>query len=196
MFRILGCWYSTAQIHPKILHSSLQSIDAARHATQTAAAVVKTCTWEPIPGNPFQEFVAYHRQPTHLGITTQILRILLEEQAAGRTYDAVCFLEHDVLYPHDYFDQVARLLANDHSIQGVSNGNYIGMNHTGWLAANSRREPPLHQLSLRWDAALGHLDSLVRRCILLGGVRLEPTELPGLVATIAGLCRACLSHES
>ena len=181
MMRILGCWYSTAQIHHKILLSSLRSLDVAQQSAPSGAVTVKTCTWKPIPGNPFEEYIANHPQPSHLGIVTQIARNLLEAQAAGCTYDAVCFLEHDVLYPHDYFDQVARQLVGDSQARGIRNENYIGMNHTGWLAVESRGEPPMHQLTLRWDVAWAHLDSLMRKCILHGGICLEPADSPEIV---------------
>ncbi len=179
--RILGCWYSTARIHPQILQSSLRSLEAACAASHRSQPLVKTCNWERIPGNPFDEYIAHHPQANHLGIVMQVARILFEEQQAGREHAAVCFLEHDVLYPHDYFDQIAATFAEHRDIQGVFNENYIGLNHAGWQFVRHRREPPLHQLSLRWDFARNHIESLIRRCILHRAIPLEPEVSPPIV---------------
>lgn len=166
--KILGCWYSNNATHPHIINSSLQSIKNARDSHGNTNVV--TCNWEHIPDNPFEEHIALHKLGSHLGIILQMLRIIYEEERKGNKYDAVSFLEHDVLYPDDYFIEVDGGFRSNP--QAVVNLNYIGMNHTGWLDVIQRDEP-MHQFSLQYQAARRHLDSVLGEAVTKGNVYLE-----------------------
>lgn len=155
LMRLLGCWYSTNQIHPKIMEASLASIVRAREATANAQVDVRTCTWEEMPDSPFPGYVTHFKLGIHFGIVIQILRTIYEQDRDERPYDAMVFLEHDVLYAHDYFDRVAAAFEADATIYGASNLDYIGVNHTGWVQVHTRHEP-MHELSLRYDFARFH----------------------------------------
>lgn len=173
--RILGCWYSNNAIDPKIIRESLAAIQRAQAATEHCSVYVRTCTWHPIEDDPFKNYTTFFRIGVHLGIIIQILKVIYEEERAGNTYDVIAFLEHDVLYPHDYFDRITLALLDHPDLDGVSNLDYIGLNETGWLNVKDRHEP-MHQLSLRYMYALSHLEHLVKRCILDGYDLLEPHD--------------------
>ncbi|MCL4285524.1 MAG: hypothetical protein KJZ62_10535 [Fimbriimonadaceae bacterium] len=178
--RILGCWYSTNAIHEKILRSSIATLDRAVDQSRIAEPTVRTCTWQLIPWSPFVGWEAHFRLGVHFGIVLQVLRIFYEEQSRGEEYDAVCFLEHDVLYPEDYFDRVANALLSNPDKVGVSHLDYIGLNHTGWLEVTSRHDP-MHEISLRYEKALEHFENLCRECALRGAALLEPEDKSTLV---------------
>jgi hypothetical protein len=171
--RLLGCWYSTSQIAPKILQASLESIRRACDQSRFSQPHVATCVWQPISGNPFREHIAKHQLFNHLGIALQIQRIFAEEGASQ--FDAVCFLEHDVLYPHDYFDRVGVEFSRDRHVPIVSHLDYIGLNHTGWLDVTCRQDP-LHQISLRAPFAVEHLRRIIDTCNREGACCLEPDD--------------------
>ena len=75
--------------------------------------------------------------------------------------DVVCFLEHDVLYPPDYFDRVAQTFRQNPGANVVSNLDYEGLNSTGWLAVKDRHEP-MHQLSMRYGRRGGEPEAAPR----------------------------------
>ena len=111
--RILGCWYT--HFNPReidrdraLLECSLRSIEKMAAASQKCEPVIATCVWTPLGSlNRFEEFVHWHRHASHMCIAQQILRILYEMEERGEAFDYVALLEHDVMYPHDYFDRIA-----------------------------------------------------------------------------------------
>jgi hypothetical protein len=173
--RLLGCWYSTNEINPKILNASLASIAKAKAAATRADVEVRTSTWQPMPDSPFPGYVTHFKLALHFGIAIQILRAIYEQDREGNTYDAMVFLEHDVLYAHDYFDRVAAAFEAHQEAYGASNLDYIGLNETGWVQVHTRHEP-MHQLSLRYDFARFHFECVLRKCIIDGAELLEPND--------------------
>jgi hypothetical protein len=111
--RILGCWYThfdplTLDRDRALLECSLRSVEKMAAASENCEPVIATCVWKPLGSlNRFEEFVHWHRHESHLCIAQQILRILYEMQERGERFDYVALLEHDVMYPHDYFDRLA-----------------------------------------------------------------------------------------
>jgi Glycosyl transferase family 2 len=176
---VLGCWYTNNVVHPKILRASLNRLALAQKNSRQRVEVL-TCSWETIAGNPFPAYLTHFRLGVHLGIAMQILRILYEAEAAGLTPDLVCFLEHDVLYPEDYFDRMARAVHERLDRLGASNLDCIGMNHTGWCQVICRQEP-MHQMALRFPYAVEHLEQVQRACIVQAAVNLEPDDKSILV---------------
>jgi hypothetical protein len=49
------------------------------------------------------------------------------------------------------------------------------MNQTGWLDVNQRHEP-LHQLSMRFQEGIRHLEEVAKSCIRDGAALLEPDD--------------------
>lgn len=162
--RVLGIWYTNNKAPLKLMQASLRSIARAQRSSRHDV-FVSMCSWEMIEGNPFvgtdlpHVFVgAEEKNGNHLTITRQMQRAVEAVKCFG--WDVVCFLEHDTLYPEDYFDRVADAFLAHPGCTVVSNLDYEGLNATGFLAVRERHEP-MHQLSLRRDFALANLD----RCL-------------------------------
>jgi hypothetical protein len=75
---------------------------------------------------------------------------------------------------------VARALSAHPGKLGVSHLDYIGMNHTGWCDVACREEP-MHQISLRYEAAVEHMEQVQRVCVVRATGGLEPEDLSVLV---------------
>ncbi len=185
--KILGIWYSNNSAPVKVLKASLDSIKRAADLSRADVTVV-TCPWESILGNPFDEFVApsnCRTGPGHLNIVRQQQQCVryFEKMIRDREADVICFLEHDVLYPPDYFDRVQQTFRQHSWAIVVSNLDYEGMNATGWLAVRERHEP-MHQLSLRYDVAIANLERAEADCKRQGWAFLEPNhdDEPGRAA--------------
>ena len=116
--RILGCWYTNfdpleLDRDRALLECSLRSVEKMAAASEKCEPVIATCVWKPLGSlNRFEEFVHWHRHASHLCIAQQILRILYEMEERGEEFDYVALLEHDVMYPHDYFDRLANAVAS------------------------------------------------------------------------------------
>lgn len=191
--KILGCWYSNNGINPKIIKSSLDSIKRAKDCYSNAQ--IRTCNWSHIEGNPFKEYISLYKMGVHLGIILQILRIFYEEDKWGNKYDIVSFLEHDVLYPEDYFHRVNMAFHDASAPLTVVNLDYIGMNQTGWLDVIQRDEP-MHQLSFRTSIIKEHFDLLMKEAIMNGNVFLEGEEYASVKIPFKGKEPACHINHS
>lgn len=176
--KVLGVWYSNNSAPPPLLQKSLGTIKRAADLSRADVRVV-TCPWEPIPDNPFPETLAtFKNGPGHLNIVRQQRQAIdfgRHGEGPGEAFvpDVVCFLEHDVLYPPDYFDRVAKAFVQNPAAPVVSNLDYEGLNAAGWLAVRERHEP-LHQLSMRYDVALANLDRAEAEAVASGQCLLEP----------------------
>lgn len=171
--RIFGCWYSDNSAPERTLAASLASVERAVASARHSRPEVATCVWRSISRNPFPELIAYYQQRTHLNIVTQILRIIASWAPIADMSDVVCFLEHDVLYPEDYFDRVSQAFSASDSLRGTVNLDYIGLNQSGWLEAQHRHEP-LHQISVRYRHARRHFRAMLFRLVTEPVLALEP----------------------
>ena len=169
--KILGVWYTNNAAPDWCLQASLQSIKKARDVSRFAVEV-QTSVWEAIPGNPFDESLSPHYFTGHRQILTQIRDCYVNSKMV-KNADVICFLEHDVLYPHDYFDRVGEAFLNNPDASVVSNLDYEGLNGSGWLAVKERHEP-MHQLSMRLLPACRNLDRAMDDCDRQGWAYLEP----------------------
>lgn len=166
--KMLGVWYSNNSAPAPLLKHSLDSIARARSLTRESVDV-STCVWEPIPGNPFPEVIAEYKQgPGHLNIIRQIRQAIGDQKP-----DIVCMLEHDVLYPPDYFERVALAFRRNPGCPVVSNLDYEGLNATGFLAVKERHEP-FFALSIRREALIPNLVRAEDECYAQGWCLLEP----------------------
>lgn len=133
-YRVLGVFCTTNKINPNLLRSVLQHIKTAADNAEQCVVDVVTCSWQPINGNPFRGIITPVQNLGHLNYVLQIKQILTTQPS-----DIVVMLEHDVLYPDNYFDYI---VSNwDKSRYGVWNLNYIGMNDTGFLKVRQRDAP-------------------------------------------------------
>lgn len=176
--KILGIFYTNNKVNPALLQLSLKEINRARTYSELVEknkVTVITSVWEAIVDNPFPEAISFYRNNGHLNIITQILNTLYRVHA-----DVVCFLEHDCLYPIDYFERVAAVMENNPEALGVSNLDYIGMNATGYQDVVLRHEP-MSQLSMTYQHAVENMEHKLRECILHGSSCVEPDDKSRLV---------------
>jgi len=132
--KILGILCTTNLIHSGLLNTVIANINKAAANTVSCDVKIITVSWNVIPGNPFEGYITPFKGLGHLNYILQLKQALLQNHA-----DIVCILEHDVLYPDNYFEDV---IANwDYSKYGVCNNNYIGMNETGYLDVKERHQP-------------------------------------------------------
>ena len=158
-----GVWYSNNN-HEGTNKASLMNLQKLRGGD------IYTSVWEPISGNPFPEFVSPYKVSSHLNIAIQVLGLLYVLKQTG-DYDYVSFLEHDVLYPADYFE-----IEIPEGAKIVSNMNYHGICPTGFQKRMADHEP-LHQLTMEVGFAIAHFERLVLSCIQSGGGGLvEPND--------------------
>lgn len=151
--KILGVWYSNNSAPQPLLKNSLQCLADMKHDSCDLRIV--SSSWEQIDGNPLPWIPAPDKNGGHGNIVRQVRSLI--DQVGPWPWDVICFLEHDVLYPPDYFARVAEAFAKNPDSPVVSNMDCEGLNATGWLKAKERHEP-MHQLSMRRDYALTNLD--------------------------------------
>jgi hypothetical protein len=175
--KLLGVWYSNNAAPVPLLQKSLATIKRSVDETMFHDVEVVTCSWQSIPGNPFSGGTHKPSVQGHAAIIEQIRRCLLPGWINGAVYDDpyeweyLVFLEHDVLYPPNYFDRIGNAARNEPPV--VSNLDYEGLNATGWLKVKERHEP-MHQLAMRRDVALANLDRAQEDCRRQGWALLEP----------------------
>lgn len=171
--RILGIWYSNNAAPAPLMAKSLDTIRIAKESATRHDVEVTTCSWGPVGANPFP-WVAAKRtaQPGHATILEQQRQCV--ELAGEFDWQVICFLEHDTLYPADYFDRIGNAFAgaNGETLV-VSNLDYEGLNKTGWLAVTERHEP-MHQLSLWRPFAEWNFQRCQDDCDRQGWCYLEP----------------------
>ena len=70
----LGIFYTNNNIDNNLLSKSIKSIDKAsnKHGVD-----ILTCSWKPIPDNPFIEIISRLQQGNHFNIAFQILTLLI-----------------------------------------------------------------------------------------------------------------------
>ena len=161
----LGIFYTNNNV-PSVVEYCLKDLVKFEHK-----ADIVSCVWKHIQNNPFHELIAYTQHPHHLNIIIQILQLLYFAKE-HKYYDYVSFLEHDVLYPDDYFD----FDGIDDNFQGSVNENYIGLCKEGFQQKN-QHDLPLHQITMRFDDAIIHFEKLIIKALKERNVILEPIKL-------------------
>jgi hypothetical protein len=167
--RILGVWYTNNAAPEWCLNASLQSISKAVDASKFKVEVT-TSAWNTVTDFPFPCKISMSDKQGHGRIIEQINDCI---NLAANDYDVICFLEHDVLYPHHYFDRIGEAFLSHSDSPVVSNLDYEGMNLTGYLTVKERHEP-MHQLSMRKEFALANLERAKKESDQQGMCLLEP----------------------
>jgi hypothetical protein len=143
----LGIFYSNNN-NDRINQAALEALKSAA----LGKADILTCTWKPIPGNPFPEITAMTQHPHHLNIIIQILQLLYRARNTG-TYRYVSMVEHDVLYPEGYFD------FPDFASGVLYNTNFKGLCREGFQDyAHFHDSLPLHQVTLRFRDTIARFE--------------------------------------
>lgn len=133
-FKVLGIYNTTNNIHPQLLQTTLASIQRAASNCTEADVKIVTCSWQPIPNSPFPGYITPFRGLGHLNYVLQMKQILVHEPS-----DIVCVLEHDMMYPYNYFSEIVKNWPSDK--YGIINENYIGVNQSGWVDVIHRHQP-------------------------------------------------------
>jgi hypothetical protein len=161
----LGIFYSNND-KPETQATIKKSLETIKIAAEGKADIL-TCMWQPQEDNPFQEYLAWTRTYSHLNQLLQIMQLLYVAKQTGQ-YETVSFLEHDVLYPDDYFEfkipKKGELLCNM---------NYIGMKKTGFQDRN-QNDQPFHQMTMRFEAAINHCERILPNALIRNAGLIEP----------------------
>ena len=171
---LLAVWYTDNSAPPDLMAKSLNTVRDAVAGTRGHKVKVVTVGWEALPGNPFP-FVRFDgkRQRSHAALVAQIQAGMATQAGAMDTPAAVVCLEHDVLYPANYFERIGDALAANPTAPVVSNHDYIGLNATGWLGVKERHEP-MHQLAVRWAPMTENLQRAAEEAARTGSAIVEP----------------------
>lgn len=161
----LGIFYSNNN-KPETQATIKRSLQTIKIAAKGKADVI-TCFWQPQEENPFPEHIAWTRTYSHLNQLLQIMQLLYIARNT-KQYDSVSFLEHDVLYPEDYFDYEL-----PKSKEMLCNMNYIGMNRNGFQKLN-QKDRPFHQMTMRFNDAIEHCESILVNALITNSGNIEP----------------------
>jgi hypothetical protein len=133
-FKVLGVFCTTNQINPELLQTVIKRIQIAAENAQECDVEIVTCPWLHIADNPFEETLSFSKAYGHLNYALQIKQVLSKHKS-----DIVAVLEHDMLYPDNYFDNIVKNW--DNTRYGVWNLNYEGINDSGFLNVRQRDAP-------------------------------------------------------
>jgi hypothetical protein len=164
----LGIFYSNndnISIYPAI-QASLKSI---KNASNNKVDIL-TCLWISEPKNPFIEYISWTKTHSHLNQLLQIMQLLYAAKEI-KTYKYVSFLEHDVLYPEGYFDYPDFEMGT-----ALINMNYMGINSKGYQPLKQRDEP-FHQMTMRFEDAIEHCESILANALIINSGLIEPQNL-------------------
>lgn len=172
--RLLGVWYSNNTAPVPLLQNSLKCVHQAQKQCRFHDVDIRASSWYRIPNNPFRCRVGRPKNSGHAAMIEQIFSCFSMTEDVSQ-YDGIVFLEHDVLYPPNYFDRIGDALTS--GVDVVCDLNYEGLNETGWLPVKVRMEP-LHQMGMRTDFAVSLLQNRQKDCAAGGFVCLEPYARP------------------
>ena len=164
----LGIFYSNNN-NPKITPAITESI--MRIEGNSSGIDIITCVWEKLPYNPFIELISNYKVSSHLNQVMQILQCLYFARETKAPYEYVSFLEHDVLYPAGYFS-----FPDFEEGTILTNMNYGGLSALGWQEKNQMDEP-MHQMTIRFNDAIKHFESILPNAILTNSGMVEPQKM-------------------
>lgn len=148
--RVCGIFYTDNFVNDIILQRVVDCIDmAAVHSNVTVIHSI----WEKTIEYPNFYQISNLKNRSHFNIIYQICSLLSILEQSGNNYEYVAFLEHDVLYPIDYF--------NFEDFEGdiVCNTNFMGLEQTGFSV--NRGDLPQHQLIMRFNYAVNFYKNLL-----------------------------------
>ena len=160
----LGIFYSN-NINENIYPAIRASLESIRKAAEGKADIL-TCMWRHEPHNPFYQCIAWTHTSSHLNQILQVLQLLYTAKQSG-DYKYVSFLEHDLVYAEGYFDYP------DFDEGVLANMNYIGMNKEGYQPLG-QNDKPTSQLTMLFDDAVKHFESLLPNALVTNSGLLEP----------------------
>ncbi len=147
----------------KTLYASLKSLTIS---SEKKARII-TSVWNEIPENPFFEIISQTKNSSHLNQVLQILHLLYFIRKNSTNIKYVSFLEHDCLYPENYFEY------DDFECDSISNTNYIGLCSSGWQPKNEGTRPT-SQVTMNFNSAIKHFENIFPNALLENRGCLEP----------------------
>jgi len=147
----------------KALYASLKSLAIS---SEKKARII-TSVWNKIPENPFCEIISQTKNSNHLNQVLQILHLLYFVRKNSTNVKYVSFLEHDCLYPEEYFEY------DDFECDSISNINYIGLCSSGWQPKNGAARAT-SQVTMKFTSAIKHFENILPNALLKNSGSLEP----------------------
>lgn len=163
----LGIFYSNNN-NPKTFKAIDKSLETIEKAADGRADIV-TCVWNPIPNNPFVELISWVQNAGHLNQLLQIMQCLYFARNYGK-HEWVSFLEHDVMYPEDYFS----FNETEYINCVFTNENYIGICEKGFQDKKWQDQFPFHQMTMRFEDAIKHCESMLSNALVTNSGLIEP----------------------
>lgn len=148
----IGIFYTNNGINPEVVNKSLETIEIAKNFSKKTEIIV--CPYKIGNQNYFMEVESIFKIGGHINIVTQILQALYTVKNYSN-FKYVSFLEHDVMYPENYF------VYEDLDVDCAYNDNYIGICKNGFQKKNQHSQPPLHQMTMKYEYALKHFERLL-----------------------------------
>lgn len=166
--KVLGVYYTNSKLHKPLQKQNLLSIQKMVEATPGADYICSV--WEDtdlVPREKQQK--TFFKHNGHLNIALQIYRALLSKPG----FDYVAFLEHDVLYHHNYLNLLAEHYKQGY--EGISYRSFIGMCPTGYQTLKQQDEP-MSMLSLTYDKAIALMKAKIDYYVTHGSGCIEPDD--------------------
>lgn len=161
----LGIFYTNNKIKDEVLDSSLASIQKSVQISNNVEVIV--CPQISDRQKYFFEIDSIFKNNHHPNIASQILQCLSVLNNYSN-FKYISFLEHDVLYPEDYF------MFDDFEENCACNENYIGISKIGFQKSNGI-DLPLHQMTMKADFAKSHFEKLLIKYLYGQFEMLEPS---------------------
>ena len=152
----LGIFYTHSHNLKKTQNTIDLSLSCIKKSSNLQADIL-TSVWNKIKNNPFPEYVSWTKQLSHLNQCLQILHLLYASKDI-QDYEYVCFLEHDVLYPEQYFN-----FPEFERGKYLTNMNYMGLKKEGFQKLK-QKDKPLHQIVMHYKDAVCHFEEVFRKC--------------------------------
>lgn len=150
-------------IKEKALQISLESLTLASFNK----SLIITSVWNRIPKNPFVELLHPIQFSCHLNQVLQILQCLYFIKKNINNVKYVSFLEHDCVYPENYFDY------DDFECDSITNTNHIGLSKDGWQPKNHGVRPTSNVI-MKFDRSIEHFENILPHALLNNNGSLEP----------------------
>jgi len=155
--------YESNSIRKKSLNASLESL---KLLSKKNVRIV-TSVWNTVPNNPFIELFSPIKVSCHLNQVLQILQCLYFIRKNSDKVKYVSFLEHDCIYPKDYFDY------DDFECDSITNTNHIGLSKNGWQPKNDGIRPTSNVV-MKFDRSIEHFENILPHALLNNSGSLEP----------------------
>lgn len=166
--KILGVYYTNSAVAKPIQEQGLFRIKRMIQSTPGADYVCSVWNQTDLVPKEKQQ-ISYFRNNGHLNIALQIQRALFTRPG----FNYVVFLEHDVLYHHDYLNVLAKNFQQGYD--GISYQSFIGLGPNGYQR-KTQQDEPMSMLSMTYDKAVELMREKIDHYIVHGSACIEPDD--------------------